>query len=100
DGQQEGMAEGFDVLERAQLLLGGAGAIQYARGADELDGLFQAAGCLALPHLAEAAPTEGLEEAVAGDGFLIDRVPEVHRCSRHAPDRATTPGRHNGGSPG
>ena len=50
----------------------GAVAVERVEVAvDELDGLEQAAGGLALPDFAEAAAAERLDEAVAGNRFRI-----------------------------
>ena len=74
DAEQEGMAEGLDVLQSAQLLLGAGGAAVVevvGVAADELDGLEKAAGGLAFPDLAEAAAAQRLDEPVAGDRFGV-----------------------------
>ena len=60
------MAGGLDALQRPQFLGGGRAALEVAE--DELDGLEEAAGGLALPDLAEAAAAQRLDEAVARDG--------------------------------
>jgi hypothetical protein len=70
--QDERVADVLDALQRGRLLRGRRGrppGIALGR-ADELDGLEQAAGDLALPDLAEAAATQRLDEPVARDGLL------------------------------
>ena len=49
---------------------------------DELDGLEQAAGCLALPDFAEAAAAQRLDQAVAGNRFGIDLSKNAHKPPR------------------
>src|SRR5439155_21882470 len=67
--QEEGVADRLDQLQGAEFLLGGGGvAVEAVEVAEnELDGLGQAAGGLALPDLAEAAAAQRLQEAVTGD---------------------------------
>src|SRR5262249_43010956 len=66
-GQDEGVAQALDAVQRAFLLLG-AGAVDVEGvevAEDELDGLEEPAGRLTLPDLAEAAAAQGLDQAVA-----------------------------------
>ena len=71
--QQKRMSDGADIFEGLQLQLGvGAFGIEVVGFvADELDGLVNAAGRLALPDFAEAALAERLEEPVAGQRFRL-----------------------------
>ena len=60
-------------LRALQFLLG-ADAVDVERvevAVDELDGLEQAAGRLALPDLAEAAAAERFDQAIAGNRLRI-----------------------------
>ncbi len=80
--EQKRVAEGLDVLQGAQLLLGAVGAVRVnvvVGAADELDGLEKSARRLALPDLAEAAGAERLDEPVARDRFGVGRLCRVHR---------------------
>src|SRR5262249_48891827 len=80
DGEQEGVAKALDVLEGAAFLIGAAGlVVQADLAVDELDGLEQSAGGLALPNLPEATLAQRFEQSVAGDRFVIDRAKPVHR---------------------
>ncbi len=65
EGEEEGVADALDALDGLALLGGEAGA-GVGVAADELDGLIEAAGGLALPNLAEAAAAERLDQPVAG----------------------------------
>ena len=70
DGQDERVADRLDAVERLVLLLGrlvvlASSAVEVAE--DELDRLVDAARRLALPHLAEPAAAEPLDQAVARD---------------------------------
>ena len=80
DGQKKGMADGFDVLDGVQLVLGplavAAQAIEVA--VNELDGLEDAAGGFAFPNFAEAAGAQEFEETVAGDRLSIGFFFENH----------------------
>src|SRR5262249_50269665 len=69
-GEDERVADGLDALDGMQLFEGTIGARVEGTllAVDELDGLGQAAGGLALPDLAEAAAAERFEQAVAGNG--------------------------------
>src|SRR5262249_45209868 len=77
-----GVADGLDAAEGLQLLLGAlavvAGGGEVAE--DELDGLEEAAGGLALPDLAEAAAAEALDEPVFGDRLGVAFDPARHGC--------------------
>jgi hypothetical protein len=65
-GEQERVADGLDLLERGQLLPEALAAPAIlGLAADELDGLVQPAGRLALPHLAEPAATQWRKQPVA-----------------------------------
>ena len=97
DRADERVADLLDALEGLQLLLG-AGAVDVEGvevAVDELDGLEDAAGGLALPDLAEAAGAERLDQAVAGDRFGVGLPDPTH--SWFLPKGPTT-GRVRGGS--
>jgi hypothetical protein len=86
-----GVADGLDAREGLELLLGAvavvAGGAEVAE--DELDGLVQAAGGLALPDLAKAAAADPLQEAVAGDRFGVVFDPHRHEyTTQGAPPHA------------
>ena len=81
DGQDERVADLLDALQRLHLL-DRAGVVAVERvevAVDELDGLVDAAGRDALPHLAEPAGADGLEQAVAGDRLGVRLAKPVHR---------------------
>src|SRR5438128_1894753 len=66
-----------DALQCVQLLFG-ADAFHVERveiAVDEFDGFEDAAGGLALPHFTEAAAANGLDQAIAWDGFGV-RLPQ------------------------
>src|SRR6185369_16345725 len=70
-GEDEGMAHVLldHAVERLALLFG-AGPIDVEgveAAEDELDGLLETAGGLALPDFAEPAAAERLDEAITGD---------------------------------
>ncbi len=91
--QQEGVAQGLDVLQGAQFLLGAGGAavVQVVVvAADELDRLEEAAGGLAFPDLSEAAAAERFHEPVAGDRFGVGRPRGVHQ-GPPSPPRKSAP---------
>ena len=66
EGEEVGMADALDALDRFQFL-GGERAAGVGVAADELDRLEEAAGRLALPDFAEAAAAERLEEPIPRD---------------------------------
>ncbi len=66
EGEEEGMADALDALDGFSFL-GGETAAGVGVAADELDGLVEAAGGLALPDLTEAAAAQRLQEPVAGE---------------------------------
>src|SRR5262249_25735316 len=78
--QDERVADLLDPVQGPLLLLG-AGAV-HVQGVevaeDELDGLEQAAGRLALPRLAEPPAAQRLDEAVAGDRLRVGLPHESH----------------------
>ncbi|MFO0841381.1 MAG: hypothetical protein U0797_03135 [Gemmataceae bacterium] len=79
DRQQERVAKAFDVLQRAELLLGVAGGcVEPGVAGDELDRLEEPPRGLALPDLTEPALAQRLEELVAGDRFIADRARGLH----------------------
>ena len=61
-GEEEGVADALDALD-GLAFLGGEAAAGVRVAGDELDGLEQAAGGLALPDLAEAAAAEAFDQA-------------------------------------
>ena len=66
---------------RALQFLLGAGAVDVERvevAVDELDGLEEAAGGLALPDFAEAAAAERFDQAVAGDRLGVRLLRHDH----------------------
>src|SRR5438132_9179766 len=82
DGKQEGMADGLDMLDGAELFLG-AGAVGFETievAVDELDGFEDAAGGFAFPDFTEAAAPERFQKLIPRKGFRL-RLSEGCHCS-------------------
>ena len=81
--QEERVADRLDLLERAEFLPEPvlAAAVFGLRARDELDRLVQPARRLALPHLAEAAAPERLQELVPRQRFRADQFRERSVCT-------------------
>ena len=91
EGEEEGVADALDALDGFPFL-GGEAAAGVGVAADELDGLEEAAGGLALPDLAEAAAAQRLDEPVAGQR-LGARLPDQtarRRCGGDSLSRGAT----------
>src|SRR5215472_13715410 len=72
DREKEWMPDRFDPLDGAQLFVGTRrAAVQVIEGAmHELGGLVQPAGGFALPHLAEAAAADRLDQSISRQNLL------------------------------
>ena len=81
-GKQERVANGFDSLDRLQLVFGGGiDAVKRAHAAiHELDGFQKPSGRLAFPDLAEAAGTDGLDQSIARDGLHVPSLAKRRIC--------------------
>src|SRR5262249_9214971 len=79
--EDERMADGLDSAEGLEFLFGAVAVVagRFEVAEDELDGLVDAPGRLALPDLAKAAPAQPLDEPVAGYGFGRAFDPDCHR---------------------
>ena len=74
--------EGFEFLFGTTAILSGGAQIPI----DELDGFVQPAGRFALPHFAKAAPTQALQESIAGKWFGLKFDTDCHeQISLQAP---------------
>src|SRR5207249_1563756 len=80
-GEDKRMADFFDTIECLPFLLGvdSVHVERFEIAVDELDGLEETAGGLALPDLAEAAAAERFQEPVAGDRLCIRFAHNSHR---------------------
>ncbi len=79
-GQDERVPDFLDTVEGVQLLLGtGAVGVEGVEVAeDELDGLEDTARRFALPDFAEAAASQGFDQAIAGERLFAGFAHQTH----------------------